>query len=384
TGSTVFLEAHRQNSVNFSEATFASGALRFGELSLALLLQLVLPLILFFIGFSSISSDRENNTLKMLLSQGATWKDMLFGKSLGLFFIAQLFFIPVLLVVVFTLLIVDNQLASTSDWLRLLIISLGYSIFFFIVSALTIVISARSHTSKSALLRLLGIWLLFVVLLPKSAQALGNYWFPTPTKLAFQSAIEADVIKRGDSHNPDDPHYNKLRDSVLTVHKVSDVTDLPFNYSGFVMREGEKISSQLYKKHYKYLVATYNNQNNITQLSALVNPFTAIKQLSMTISGTDFSSYIDFQEQADAYRYSLAQTMNNLQMEYISSKATSSEGKVNVIGHEHWEEFEDFKHRPIPLDSSIKNSFLALLSILLWGILAFSLILFTSKRAKAL
>ena len=53
TGNTVFLEAHRQNSVNFSEATFSTGTLRFGELSLALLLQLVLPLILFFIGLAN-------------------------------------------------------------------------------------------------------------------------------------------------------------------------------------------------------------------------------------------------------------------------------------------------------------------------------------------
>ena len=51
-GNTVFLEAHQQNSVNFSEATFSTGVLRFGELSLAFLLQIILPLILFFIGFN--------------------------------------------------------------------------------------------------------------------------------------------------------------------------------------------------------------------------------------------------------------------------------------------------------------------------------------------
>jgi ABC-2 type transport system permease protein len=38
-GNAVFLEAHRQNTVNFSEASFSSGLLRFGELSCALILQ---------------------------------------------------------------------------------------------------------------------------------------------------------------------------------------------------------------------------------------------------------------------------------------------------------------------------------------------------------
>ncbi|MCK8521244.1 DUF3526 domain-containing protein [Aquimarina sp. D1M17] len=384
TGNTVFLEAHRQNSVNFSEATFSNGTLRFGELSLALLLQLVLPLILFFIGFSSVAADKQNGTLKMLLSQGATWKEILFGKSLGLFGISMLFFTPILLATIITLFVYGNQTENDFRWLRLVFIVLGYLAFLFVIASVTIIVSTRSNNPKNALLRLLGIWLLMVVLLPKSAQAMGNYWFPTPTKLAFQSAIEKEVTKKGDSHNPDDPHYNKLRDSVLAVHNVSEVTDLPFNYSGFVMREGEKITSTLYKKHYADLINIYRNQNDVTRYSSFINPFTAIKQLSMIMSATDFSSYIDFQKQADDYRYQLAQTMNELQMEYISPKRKSgSEGKVHVVGHEHWEEFPDFAHKPMSFSSSIKQVFPALLSIALWTIVAFVLLVFTSKNAKA-
>ncbi len=385
TGNTVFLEAHRQNSVNFSEATFSTGMLRFGELNLSLLLQLVLPLILFFLGFSSVAKDRQNGTLKMLFSQGASWKEILFGKSIGLFAISMLHFIPVFLVVIIALLIFGQQAANDFLWLRLILIGCGYLAFLFIISSLTIVVSASTGTAKNALLRLLGIWLLLVVLLPKSAQAMGNYWFPTPSKLAFQSAIEKEVIKKGDSHNPNDPHYNNLKDSVLSVHNVKKVTDLLFNYSGFVMREGEKITSNLYRKHNEKLVTIYKRQNNVTQFSSFINPFIAIKQLSMTMSGTDFSSYIDFQNQTDNYRYELAQTMNELQMEYISPKKESgSEGKNHVVDHEHWSAFKDFSHQPMTLSKSIKEAFLALISIILWMLFTFWLLLFTSKKAKAI
>jgi len=385
TGNTVFLEAHQQNSVNFSEATFSTGTLRFGELSLALLLQLVLPLILFFVGFSSVAADRQNGTLKMLLSQGATWKDILFGKSFGLFGIAMLFYIPIILVVIVALLTLGGQVTNDFNWFRLLLLGFGYLAFLYIISALTIVVSASSRTSKNALLRLLGIWLLMVVLLPKSAQAMGNYWFPTPTKLAFQSAIEKEIIQKGDSHNPDDPHYNNMRDSVLTTHNVSKVTDLPFNYAGFVMKEGEKISSTLYKKHHEDLVNIYKAQNNVTRFSSYMNPFTAIKQLSMTMAGTGFSSYVDFQKQADDYRYQMSQTMNELQMEYISPKKESgSEGKTHIVDHEHWEEFSDFSHKSIAFSISIKEVFPALTSMLLWTFFVVWLLLFTSKKAKAI
>ena len=385
TGSTVFLEAHRQNSVNFSEATFSTGALRFGELSLAFLLQTILPLILFFIGFSTVAKDRENGTLKVLLTQGAQWKEILFGKTLGLFLIALLFFIPVLLAVTLGFVVFVKGEIGRDEWMRLLLLCVFYLAFFFTIASLTVCVSARSKQAKNALLRLLVLWLFFVVFLPKLSQALGDYWFPTPTKLAFNAAIEKEEIEKGDSHNPNDPYYNQLRDSVFAVHNVDKVTDLPFNYSGFIMREGEKISSQLYRKHYKELVSIYHDQNNISLYSSLVNPFTAIKRLSMTFSGTDFVAYHDFQEQADNYRYALSQTMNELQMEFISPKKESgSEGKTHVIGHEHWEEFADFVHQTTPFSKSFKVVRFAIFSLFLWFLAGFGLINITAKKANAL
>lgn len=384
-GNAVFLEAHRQNSVNFSEATFSTGALRFGELSLALLLQLVLPLVLFFIGFSAVAGDKQNGTLKILLSQGAQWREIILGKALGLFGVGLLFLLPVLLFVGIAVFTLPHREIEDFALGRFIWISIGYTVFLFIISTVTVVVSALNKNPKSALLRLLGLWLLFVVLLPKSVQALGMYVHPTPTKLAFESAIEEDVIQKGDSHDPDDPYFNELRDSILAVHKVKEVTDLPFNYSGFIMKKGEEITSELYKKHYKKLINVYENQNAMTLYSSFFNPFSAIKQLSMVMAGTDFTSYMNFQDQADTYRYQLAQTMNELQMEYISPKKESgSEGKTHVIGHEHWEEFKDFRHQPMGFGSSAKEALPALASLLLWMGIAVGLLLFTSKRAKAI
>ena len=385
TGNTLFLEAHRQNSVNFSEATFSTGVLRFGELSLAFLLQIILPLILFFIGFSTVAQDRENGTLKVLLAQGAQWKEILFGKTIGLFLVAQLFFFPVLLMVFLGLFVFSAVEVDASLWLRMGLLCLSYLSFFFVVSALTIAVSARSKQAKNVLLKLLVFWLFFVVFLPKSAQALGSYYFPTPTKLGFNAAIEQEEIEKGDSHNPNDPYYNQLRDSVLAVHNVTKTTDLPFNYSGFIMREGEKISSQLYRKHLKDLVSIYQHQNGVTRYSSIINPFMAIKQLSMCVAGTDFTAYLNFQDQADAYRYSLAQTMNELQMEFISPKRESgSEGKKHVIKHEHWEEFADFVHQPIPLSRSLTSATFALFSLLFWVFVALGILNTTAKTATAL
>ena len=101
--------------------------------------------------------------------------------------------------------------------------------------------------------------------------------------------------------------------------------------------------------------------------------------------GTDFTSYLNFQDQADAYRYSLAQTMNELQMEFISPKRESgSEGKKHVIGHEHWEDFADFVHQPMPLSRSLASAAFALFSLLFWVFVVLGILNTTAKTATAL
>ena len=104
----------------------------------------------------------------------------------------------------------------------------------------------------------------------------------------------------------------------------------------------------------------------------------------MSLSGTDFSAYLNFQEQADQYRYTLAQTMNELQMELISPKRVSgSEGKTHVVGNEHWDEFDDFVHQPIPFSKSIKSALIALFSLLIWSFSAVALLNITAKTLTA-
>ncbi|MFM7487705.1 MAG: ABC transporter permease [Cytophagales bacterium] len=128
-GNAVFLEAHKQNTVNFSEASFSTGLLRFGEISLAMILQVILPLVIFFLGFAAVAVERENGTLKVLLMQGASWGELLVGKSLGLMRLALLFFIPIAIVTL--VLLVNADFALTTDtWLRYLVLMASYWVFF--------------------------------------------------------------------------------------------------------------------------------------------------------------------------------------------------------------------------------------------------------------
>jgi len=240
-------------------------------------------------------------------------------------------------------------------------------LFFGILSAITILVSAFSVTAKGALVKLLGIWLLFVIIVPKSLQAIGFYLYPTPSKIEMETAVEHDLMRLGDSHNPDDPHFKALKDSVLMANEVDDVADLPFNYGGFVMSKGEALSAEVYLKHQEELYKVYSKQNNLERYSAFVNPYTAIKNLSMAFSATDFQSFLHFKDKAETYRFNLAQEMNRLQMDLIANKGNAG---PNSISNDYWKEFPPFEYQFLSISDVFKNELTSLFALLLWGVLA--------------
>ncbi len=383
-GNTIFLEAHKQNTVNFSEASFSTGMLRFGEISIAMILQVLLPLLIFFLGFGAIATERQNGTLKMLLIQGLKWRTLILGKSLGIIAVVMTLFIPIILATIFICTGFQDMNTSTDELIRLFFIIVFYFIYLVFFCVIAVLISAISKTSKAALISLIGLWLIFIIVLPRISQALGASIYSIPSKAKFESAIDEAIAKVGDSHNPDDPHYKALKDSLLAVHKVDSVKQLPFNYSGYQMREGEKISTNIYNQHYNQLLDIYQKQNVFSKTVSFLNPFMAVKNLSMALSNTNFDSFIDFQKQAEDYRYDLAQQMNNLQIKHISNEAKNSADKNHILDKEHWEEVKEFKYEPSGILLVFKNEWISFAAFLFWiGLLAF-LIHKLSKTLKAI
>ncbi len=382
TGNSIFLEAHRQNTANFSEASLSTGLVRFGDLNIAMLLQLILPLIIFFVGYAAITSEKESGTLKIYYTQGVTMKEVLFGKSLGLFLIAALFFIPALIALWSISFVNDFIVENSAILTRIVLITMCYILFYGILSCITVLISGKSTNSNKSLLSLLGGWLLFFIIIPKTSQVIGNSMYPNPSKIEFRATVEEEVSKKGDSHDPNDPHFNKLRDSILKVHNVKDVKDLPFNYSGFLMSKGEEQTALIYNQEQNKLIQSYKDQNSITNSLVIFNPYLAIKNLSMSLSGTDFTTYVGFLNQTEKYRYKQSQFMNELQMKFISNKATSSEGKVHVIGKEYWKSAPKFEYKFLSVSKTIQNQILALVSLFVWLIVSFVIMIKFSNRFK--
>lgn len=383
-GVSVFLEAHKQNTVNFSEAGFSNGMLRFGEISVAMVLQLLVPLLIFFLGYNSISAERESGTLKILLCQNVSWRKLLWGKTLGIIGVCLSIFIPLILLTIFLWASLSDWNISTDSSLRLAILIAGYSVYFFVISAVTVLVSAFQLSSKSALTTLLACWIFFMVIMPRITQAIGSRIYPAPSKIEFADSIAADISRQGDSHDPNDAHYAAIKDSLLKVHGVDDVKKLPFNYGGYIMAEGEKITSDIYSKHQKDLNKIFEKQNSITGFMGLLNPYLSLKQLSMALTASDFNTFIDFQNQAEAYRYQLAQKMNKLQIDKISNISPGENGKPLSISRSNWAEQPDFNYHFHTVGNMTTEQFFPLASLSLWLLITVGLLQYISKWIKTI
>ncbi|KFC19531.1 ABC transporter permease [Chryseobacterium sp. FH1] len=380
-GNVIFLEAHKQNSANLSEAGSSGILVRFGVFSSAFILQCLIPLIILFLGFGLVAKDREDGILKILSTQGASNRQITWGKVLGLWQFSLLFILPVLPFV-----FIAAVMSEASSWcdiaLRVLSILPAYMIYYFFISCFTVFISANSKTASSALVSLIGSWLVLVIFLPKGIQFVAQNIYPTPSRIAFETILEKDILKAGDSHNPDDPHFKKIKDSLLAHYRVVSTNELPFNYSGFVMKEGEKISSQIYLKHQKELGEKYYHQQRFSDVTAFIDPVIAIRNFSMIASGTDYYSYTEFQKQAEEFRYKMAQKLNDLQIEKLSNIKPEKGGPPAIIEAENWKKIPDFNYQYTSFSKSIQEQWMPVAALLFWLVVCVFMIEMSSRNLK--
>ncbi|QRR00853.1 ABC transporter permease [Dyadobacter sandarakinus] len=377
-GNSVFLEAHRQNTLNMSEAGFSNGMLRFGELSMAMVLQLLVPLFIIFIGFQTVSGLKENGVLKILLCQRASYMDVLVGKTAGLTAVTWSLFLPLLILGLAAGITLVPGSAAADMAIRIVLIVFSYAVYFLIITLIVVTVSAMSSSAKNALILLVLIWMLFFVVMPKSAQTLGSSLFEAPGKIEFERAIEADVSEAGDSHNPDDPHFANLKARTLKKHGVDSIQALPLNYGALVMQEGENITSAIFNRHFDRLISTYKSQNAVSTAFGFADPFLAIRNISMNLAGTDFDSFTAFQKQTEQFRFEKTKRLNNIHLTQVSFKNNATQR----VSAKNFREMPDFIFQPVPIGQNLIASSASLIALLFWAAGGFIVLNIVSSKLK--
>jgi ABC-2 type transport system permease protein len=340
TGNSMFLEGHRQNTANFGDVQQSSLLVRFGQLTPAFVLQVVAPLLLIFLGYGALARETERGTMRLLMLQGVTRRQIVAGKLLALGTVALLAALPALLGFV----LIAGQPGALA--LPMLVIAFGYCVYLALWVVLILFVSALVRRSRDALLGLVAVWAIAVVLLPRVAPDVASAAVPLQNRLQTDIAIARDLRRLGDSHNPDDPYFATFKQAILARYGVTRVEDLPVNYKGLLGAEGERLTSALFDRYAGQSYAAQTRQNAIVETAAVLSPAIAIRSLSMAAAGTDFAGHRRFLEQAEAYRYALVQRLNAMQAEKVRYSDDTAEDvgadRRKRVSASNWRAMPDF------------------------------------------
>lgn len=373
-GHALFLEGHRQNPSNFSEAGAAGAIRRFSQLTPAFVLHTLTPLLLLFVGAGTVAGERRSRRLALLISLGVGRGSLLFGKSLALFALGLLLLAPAGV----WLFVSAASAASGGDSLRRALLLLAGSLVHLLIwSAGVVLVSSLARSRRTALLALLGLWFTSVIAIPRLGASLAPLERPAPTRAESEIAAARDLAEIGDSHNPDDPYFGALRERTLAEQGVERVEDLPFNFGGLVMLEGERLTTELYNRRFQETVSRLREQSQWVARVAWLTPFQALRNLSQRAAGVDLEHLLHFLAEGEKRRYAMVQALNELHRREIRFE----NDRGQRLEASRWAEIPRQPYRPPTLDELPGAGGGGLGQLAVWAALVLST-LFLAARSR--
>ena len=373
TGNSIFLEAHNRNEAAFSEASDQTSLARFGTLSINFVLVYIFPLLIILIGYNSYSKEKENQTIRLLKSQGIHPIKLTLGKWVATFS-------PVVVLSTIVFIVMGIVLASIEDlaffsWTSLFALFSLYMLYYLVISTFTILISIWCRTSGIALVSSLTIWILFSFITPKIATNLANEYHPYPSKSEFNARIAEDKKNGLDGHNPWNLAAKRLEKETLKKYGVDSISQLPFNYVGYRMQKGEEHEAEILEKHYGILNDIAKQQNNVYRNLSFLSPLIPLRFLSMDIANTSYKSHWKFTQAAEQYRLKKQEFLN------YDIKDNSAYGERGYkMSAEKFKSLPKFDFKPPSLSDILRENTKNIVVLLLWLVLPFIALIQSSKK----
>ena len=333
-GRVVWLEAHHRDPAGLRPIDDAVEIQRFAGLSPAWILQCLIPLLIVLLAFSSIAGERERGTLRYLMSSGVKPIAVFSGKSLAIFLLL-LTFLPVVLVGVFFA-GADGQIPD-SPW-RIAVLVIAYAVYLAGFTFAAIGASARLRRAKTALVVLLGFWVLSTVVVPRFSADLSDVLFPAPEGSDFWAQLTAESGSAFWSKEAK-PVRDKIRDDLLQEHGVTKVEDLPINFDGYLLQASEEFANEVFDRRYGELAALYDKQSAFARMFTLFSPTIAVARLSSAMSGTDRYAHQHFTDAAETFRRGFIKMLNQDMIDNAGA-----EGYAYLADDALWKKTPDFAY----------------------------------------
>ena len=378
TGVAVWLEAHKQDDFKYKPAQDASTLSRFGELTAATILQILIPLLIILLSFSAFAGEREGGTLKQLLSLGVKKNDLALGKALGISAALGAVLIPAALLGAALLVGFGEPGAFLDTADRILLLACLYLLYFVVFLGLSLAVSASARSGRMALLLLLTFWIVNSLIAPRAVSDVARRMYPTPSAFTFTETLEHDLASGVSGNSSAEKRAAELRRRVMAQYGVEDIKKLPISFLGISLQQGEEDGDKVFDLRYGELWNLFERQNRMRQASSVFAPMLAMRSLSMALAGTDFEQHRQFATAAERYRRFFIKKIND----DITTHATSRE--VYTRGNDLWQSIPEFRYTAPGLGFALNQQKLPIVLLGCWALAAILAAYWTTRRMEAL
>ncbi|KAB1067727.1 DUF3526 domain-containing protein [Tamlana haliotis] len=263
-----------------------------GGFDLAFVFVFILPLLIIAFSYNILSSEKEQGTLRLLLSMPINIKTWLLKKI-----VFRFVFIVVLISILLTLsLVITGVNFSNLSYLLLLLSIALYTLFWFGIAFL---VNLLDKSSSQNIILLLGIWLLFVIIIPSIINIVSSSIYPSPSRVEYVTAkrdIEKEFEKKEEAILQ---KYYEEHPSVNTNGaEAPDRFRRYWNKNFILLNEKTKFMEAFESKFENQSI----NQRNLANSLSWFSPSIILQNTMNNIAETDTQHYLDFQNEAKVFQ----------------------------------------------------------------------------------
>lgn len=364
-GQALWLEPHRRNLMRFRPAADEVPSVRFGQLTPAFALVVLLPLLIIALAFNAISQERESGTLRMLHSAGLRSGSLLLGKLVALLAVVALM---LLLAVGGGLgLAAAGELPQADAVWRGAVLAGSYLLYCGIFAALALAVSAWMQTNRLSLFVLLGLWVAFVFVAPRLGAAAAERAVPLPTAERFWGDIHRDTTQGLPGDADLATRGKAFEAALLRRHNVQRLEELPFGVTAARRLERDAYADRVHALHFDALWQRYGRQEQWLRASAVLSPAVAMRSISMKMAGTDLVHQRHFEDRAEDYRRYVNTTIDQWDVDNTRGITSFDDRYAH---NDLWRSIEPFRYVPPRVGFALRAAWPDLLVLLAWALAA--------------
>ena len=339
------------------------------ELDWAFIIKIVFTLYVLLLGYSAISGEKEQGTLRLILSNSHGRIKFLVSKYIAIILTMS---IPLLIGVLISIIILGisiPQVLSLDNLLRILLTLISALAYLSIFMFLSLLISSMVHQSSLVLLILLAVWILFAIIIPNVPSILSEEFSKVPSEYETANQI-GPLIQKQIWERITKIRAQVDQGKIKTEEELKRLTDEAFE-------QGQ----QDLAKHYKSYNDAMKQRAMMARNLARTSPTALFEFASESIAQTGLIQEEHFEKNAHNY--------SNIYDDYILKKVgkvvgTSPwsfsinielNGKLIYIGSPQPEEyngdkldFPRFEESKPSIVSSLKNALLDIAGLTLWNL----------------